>query len=77
MKATELKNLVVLARMEGKGYLKNSMEFAQSQYEKHIAEINEKADLVYNAYLPQGEEVAKTRRLIYIENNAKNISEFI
>jgi hypothetical protein len=77
MKATELKNLAVLARLEAKGYFKNSMDFAQKQYDKHIAEVTETANKVYNAYLPQGEEVAMERKLIYIERNAKNISEFI
>lgn len=77
MKATELKNLAVLARLEAKGYFKNSMDFAQKQYDQHIAEVTERANKVYNAYLPQGEKVAMERKLIYIEQNAKNISEFI
>jgi hypothetical protein len=52
------------------------MELAKKEYEQHIAEINEKAEQVYNAYLPQGEEIAATKKLIYIEHNAKNMSEF-
>lgn len=52
------------------------MELAKKEYEQHIAEINAKAEEVYNEYLPQGEEIAATKKLIYIEFNAKNISEF-
>lgn len=52
------------------------MELAKKEYEQHIAEINAKAEEVYNSYLPQGEEIAATQKLIYIEFNAKNISEF-
>lgn len=52
------------------------MELAKKEYEQHIAEINEKAEQVYNAYLPHGEEIAATKKLIYIEHNAKNMSEF-
>lgn len=53
------------------------MEVAKKEYEQHIAEINEKAEQVYNSYLPQGKEIAETKKLIYIEHNAKNMSEFI
>lgn len=62
-----LKEIVNNVRLENS--LKNDAEFIQKQVDEHNNHVDELSLKIYEAYLSQGEDVAKERQEIYKQQN--------